>query len=234
MKAMLLAAGRGERMGKLTAQCPKPLLPIAGKPLLQRHLERLAAAGVSEVVINTHYRAQDIDRFLAGWPSPVAVQVSHETELLETGGGIHNALPLLGAEPFLVINSDVWTDFPLQEFLQPQVGLGPQALAHLVLVGNPPHHPGGDFVLAGSEWLENLNEIPSEGDVVQQNALTFSGISLLSPALFDGCQAGRFALGPLLRQAIDDGRVKGTFYQGEWVDVGTPERLAMVEKRLAS
>lgn len=224
MKAMLLAAGRGERMGSLTASCPKPLLPVAGKPLLQYHLERLAAAGFHQVVVNAYYRAHDIESFLAGWQdNPVAVKLIVEPELLETGGGIHNALTLLGDEPFVVVNSDVWTDFPLATLTQQQEKLSAgNDLAHLVLVSNPDHNPAGDFALVDGQYVENSGH----------NLATFSGVSVLTPALFERCTPGRFALGPLLREAVAKGKVSGEVYDGAWVDVGTPERLQRVEDSL--
>lgn len=216
MKVMLLAAGRGERMGPLTDTTPKPLLPVAGKPLLQHHIERLAAAGFSDIVINTAYLGEQIAAFVGdGQRFGVPVHISAEGERLETGGGIFNALALLGDEPFAVVNSDVWTDFPLQSLPRTLNGL-----AHLVLVPNPPHNEKGDFLLQG-------NQCVGEGD---GRRLTFSGISVLSPALFAGAQAGRFPLAPLLRQAIVQGQVSGECHDGIWIDVGTPERLRVVEQ----
>lgn len=216
MKAMLLAAGRGERMGALTLATPKPLLPVAGKPLLQHHLERLVAAGFSGIVINTSWLGEQIAAFIGdGSRFGVPVQLSPEPERLETGGGIRNALALLGDEPFAVVNGDVWSDFPLQMLPRRIDGL-----AHLVLVPNPAHNAAGDF------WLH-------DGRCVVGGAgerLTFSGISVLHPALFAGTSAGRFPLAPLLRNAIEQGRVTGERYDGVWIDVGTPERLSAVEQ----
>ena len=224
MRVMLLAAGRGERMGKLTESCPKPLLPIAGKPLLQHHLERLAAAGFHQVVVNAHYRADDIQRFLNRWhAATLEVELVIEPELLETGGGIHNALPLLGEQPFMVINSDVWTDYPLAALAQKGDALVARGdLAYLVLVANPDHNPGGDFALNGQQRIENGG----------QAMATFSGVSILTPALFEACLPGRFPLGPLLREAVNQSKVGGEFYSGQWVDVGTPQRLQRVEESL--
>lgn len=216
MKVMLLAAGRGERMGALTDTTPKPLLKVAGKPLLQHHIERLAAAGFSEIVINTAYLGEQIASFIGdGRRFDVPVRISAESERLETGGGIFNALALLGDEPFAVVNSDVWTDFSLEKL--PHVM---EELAHLVLVPNPSHNVKGDFLLQDDRCV-------AEG--VGQR-LTFSGISVLQPALFAGVQPGRFPLAPLLRQAIAQGRVSGERYDGLWIDVGTPERLHALEQ----
>lgn len=218
MKVMLLAAGRGERMGALTLTTPKPLLPVAGKPLLQHHIERLAAAGFSGIVINTAYLGEQIAAFIGdGRRFDVPVQLSPEPERLETGGGILNALSLLGDAPFAVVNSDVWSDFPLQNLPRRIDGL-----AHLVLVPNPAHNVAGDFLLQGRRCVAD-----GEGE-----RLTFSGISVLHPALFAGVPAGRFALAPLLRQAIEQGQVSGERHDGLWIDVGTQERLQAVEQRI--
>ncbi|MDQ5909392.1 MAG: Mannose-phosphate guanylyltransferase [Pseudomonadota bacterium] len=213
MKAMILAAGRGERMRPLTDHTPKPLLPIAGKPLIVHHLEALRAQGIIEVVINTGHLGEQLLAALGdGQRWGMQIDWSPEPpDALETGGGIFQALPLLGAKPFLVINGDIWTNYPFS-----QLSTDPPGLAHLVLVNNPPHHPKGDFALA-----EN-------GKVTEAGAprWTFSGISVLRPELFVGCEPGRFPLGPLLRRAMTTGQVSGEFYSGEWRDIGTPQRLA--------
>ncbi len=217
MKAMVLAAGRGERMGSLTDHCPKPLLPVAGKPLLRHHLERLAQAGIKDVVVNASYLGDQVADFLDRQTDlGLQLTVSREPERLETGGGIHNALPLLGNAPFLLLNSDVWCDYPLQQLPQTLPGL-----AHLVLVNNPEHNPAGDFAL-------------EDGAVSVQGhpRFTFSGISVIDPALFAACEAGRFPLAPLLREAMTQGKVQGELYNGYWVDVGTPQRLMAVEQTL--
>lgn len=215
MKVMLLAAGRGERMGALTAHTPKPLLSVAGKPLLLHHIERLVEAGFTEIVINAAYLSEQIVAFVGdGRHFGVPVHLSIETERLETGGGIFNALGWLGDAPFAVVNSDVWTDYPLGS-LPRQI----DDLAHLVLVPNPSHNPLGDFALIDGRCVEE--------QTVER--LTFSGISVLHPALFAGVQSGRFPLAPLLRDAIKQGRVSGERYDGIWIDVGTPERLSVVE-----
>lgn len=216
---MVLAAGRGERMGALTEHCPKPLLAVAGKPLLRHLLERLAGAGIREVVINTSYLGDQVADFLARQTDlEMHFAISPEPQRLETGGGIQNALPLLGDAPFLLVNSDVWCDYPLQQLPQALTGL-----AHLVLVNNPEHHPQGDFGLQGNRVLAQADP-----------GYTFSGISVIHPALFAGCCPGRFPLAPLLREAMAQGLVQGELYSGQWVDVGTPQRLAVVERMLES
>jgi N-acetyl-alpha-D-muramate 1-phosphate uridylyltransferase len=217
MKAMILAAGRGERMRPLTDTLPKPLLTVAGKPLIVHHIERLAQAGIRQLVINhAHLGAMIEARLGDGAEWEVEIRYSAEGRALETGGGIFHALPLLGDAPFLVLNGDVWCDVDLGRLKLP-AGM----LAHLVLVPNPTHHPGGDFVLQGDRVFD------CEGE-----RLTFSGIAVYHPQLFRGCQAGAFPLAPLLRRAMSEGSVSGIRYQGEWVDVGTPERLHELDERL--
>lgn len=221
MKAMILAAGRGERMRPLTDHTPKPLLPVGGKALIVHHIESVRAAGITELVINTGHLGEQLPRALgngANW----GVHIDYSAEppdALETGGGIFQALALLGAEPFLVVNGDVWTDYPFSR-LPPSIS----GLAHLVLVNNPPHHPQGDFAL----MAEN-NNVAESGTP----KLTFSGISVLHPALFTGCTPGRFPLGPLLRRAMAEHRVTGEHYAGIWRDIGTPQRLAELEHLLS-
>ncbi|WP_404471410.1 nucleotidyltransferase family protein [Vreelandella venusta] len=217
MKAMILAAGLGKRMRPLTDHCPKPLLPVAGKPLIVHHLERLNRAGVTEVVINVSYRSEQIIAALGdGSAYQLRIHWSHETTPLETGGGIQKALPLLGDAPFLLINGDVWCDY-----LPTHVALANDDLAHLVLVDNPAHHLSGDFAL-------NHGRVTPDGSP----RLTFAGISLLHPMLLAGEPAGAFALAPLLKQAMVNGRVSGEHFTGHWVDVGTPERLTRLEHHL--
>ena len=214
MKAMILAAGRGERMRPLTDETPKPLLRIGGQTLIERHVNALAAAGIRELVINhAHLGEQLVQALGDGAACGVDIQWSAEPAgALETGGGIFNALPLLGDAPFVVVNADIWTDFPFSELPDE-----PDGLAHLVLVDNPAHHPEGDFVLSSDRV--------SQGGGAR---LTFSGIGVYRPELFSGCSAGAFPLAPLLRQAMDDGRVSGACYHGVWFDIGTPERLQEV------
>lgn len=216
---MILAAGRGERMRPLTDHTPKPLLPVAGKPLIVHHLEALRAAGITELVINTGHLAEQLPATLGdGQAWDVHIIYSPEPpEALETGGGIFQALSLLGPEPFLVVNGDIWTDYPFV-----RLPVAPTGLAHLVLVGNPPHHPQGDFVLA------------ADGKVVEdgETKLTFSGISVLRPELFAGRTPGRFPLGPLLRRALAARQVSGERHDGRWRDIGTPERLEELDREL--
>ena len=217
MKAMILAAGLGKRMRPLTDHCPKPLLPVAGKPLIAYHLARLRESGVHEVVINVSYRAEQIIEALGnGDHYGLRIHWSRETEPLETGGGIQQALPLLGEEPFLLINGDVWC-----EALPDRNALQGENLAHLMLVDNPPHHPYGDFGLAGGR----VNQTDSQ-------RLTYAGIGIIHPMLLAGQPKGAFALAPLLRTAMNNQRVSGERYTGHWVDVGTPERLAELERHL--
>jgi N-acetyl-alpha-D-muramate 1-phosphate uridylyltransferase len=217
MKAMILAAGKGERMRPLTLHTPKPLVPVAGQPLIEYHLRALAAAGFTEVVINHAWLGQQIEDHLGdGSRFGLRIRYSAEGEPLETGGGIFKALPLLGDEPFALINGDVWTDYDFSLLRAPLRGL-----AHLVLVDNPGHHGRGDFRLSEGQVIDG-DEAPG--------TLTFSGLSVLHPALFEGCQAGAFKLAPLLRQAMASGRVSGEHYRGHWVDVGTLERLAEAER----
>lgn len=220
MKAMILAAGKGERMRPLTLHTPKPLVPIAGVPLIEYHLRALAAAGFTEVVINHAWLGQQIEDHLGdGSRWGLSIRFSPEGEPLETGGGIFKALPLLGDEPFLLVNGDIWTDYDFTRLQQPL-----QGLAHLVLVDNPGHHGAGDFRL-------NVDQV--EDGAGASDTLTFSGISVIDPALFDGCNAGAFKLAPLLRQAMANGQISGEHFRGHWVDVGTLERLAEVERLLA-
>jgi MurNAc alpha-1-phosphate uridylyltransferase len=217
MKAMILAAGKGERMRPLTLHTPKPLLPVAGVPLIEYHLRALVAAGFKEVVINHAWLGAQIEAHLgngAGWG--LSISYSPEGEPLETGGGIFKALPLLGNDPFVLVNGDVWTDYDFSRLPQKPAGL-----AHLVLVDNPGHHGKGDFCLQQERVSDGTESAAT---------LTYSGIAVIDPALFDGCTAGAFKLAPLLREAMASGRVTGEHYRGHWVDVGTQKRLAEVEQ----
>ena len=221
MKAMILAAGKGERMRPLTLTTPKPLVPVAGVPLIVYHLRALAKAGCTDVVINHAWLGQQIEDYLGdGAQFGLSIRYSPEGEPLETGGGIQRALPLLGADPFLVVNGDIWTDYPFAGLPQTISGL-----AHLVLVDNPQHNLAGDFTLAGGMVAEGAAGLPR---------LTYSGIAVLHPALFASCQGGAFPLAPLLRQAMQGGRVSGEHFAGHWIDVGTHERLAEVERLLSA
>ncbi|WP_437880214.1 N-acetylmuramate alpha-1-phosphate uridylyltransferase MurU [Pseudomonas sp. LRF_L74] len=220
MKAMILAAGKGERLRPLTLHTPKPLVRAGGVPLIEYHIRALARAGFTELVINHAWLGQQIEDHLGdGSRLGVSIAYSPEGEPLETGGGIFRALPLLGEEPFLVVNGDIWTDFDFGSLNRPLAGL-----AHLLLVDNPAHHPRGDFSL-----LDGLVSEAQEG----QETLTYSGISVLHPALFAGCADAAFKLAPLLRSAMARGLVSGERFSGRWVDVGTHERLAEVERLLA-
>ena len=215
---MILAAGRGERMRPLTDRIPKPLLPLAGKPLIVWLIERLARAGIRNLVINHAHLGEQIEAVLGdGDAWGVQIRYSAEGRALETGGGILHALPLIDAESFLVVNGDVWSDIDLAH-----LRLNRGDLAHLVMVDNPTHNPHGDFHLASGR-LHGLGE----------PRLTFSGVGVYLPQLFDGCHAGAFPLAPLLRDAMALGRVGGTLHTGEWTDVGTPQRLAQLEQRLS-
>jgi MurNAc alpha-1-phosphate uridylyltransferase len=216
MKAMILAAGKGERMRPLTLTTPKPLVRAGGVPLIEYHLRALAAAGFTDIVINHAWLGQQIEDYLGdGSRYGVSIQYSAEGEPLETGGGIFRALPLLGDEAFLVVNGDIWTDYDFSVLHQPINGL-----AHLVLADNPVHHPTGDFSLIGDQVRDGQADAAT---------LTYSGIAVLHPQLFDGCSAGAFKLAPLLRKAMADGQVSGEQLKGHWVDVGTHERLAEAE-----
>ena len=221
MKAMILAAGRGERMRPLTLARPKPLLEVGGRPLIEHHLRSLAAAGFAQVVINVSWLGEQICAALGdGARFGLQIRYSDEgAEPLETGGGIFRALALLGPAPFLVLNGDIWTDYPcacLRDRLRPG------DLAHLVLVPNPAHNGAGDFVLRDGRMVEGE---PGE-------RFTFSGLGVYRPELFDGCTDGIFKLAPLLRTAACAGRVGAELYRGEWLDIGTPERLAALDRRL--
>ncbi|MFZ2314497.1 MAG: nucleotidyltransferase family protein [Gammaproteobacteria bacterium] len=210
MRAMILAAGRGERMRELTLNTPKPLLKVQGRYLIEYAILRLASAGVSDIVINISYRGLQIKAALGdGSRYGVSLHYSEEQERLETGGGIFQALPLLGKEPFIVLSGDVLTDFPLEN-LPKQL----QGLAHLVMVDNPVYHPNGDFGMQGGKI-----------SLTAKPALTFGNISLLHPDLFKGCEPGIFRLSSLLLPAIEKGQVTGEYYQGKWHNIGTPEDL---------
>jgi MurNAc alpha-1-phosphate uridylyltransferase len=212
---MLLAAGRGERMRPLTDETPKPLLTVRGKPLIVYHLERLARAGVHEVVINLAWLGARIRAALGdGSDFGLSIRYSEEGEqALETGGGIFKALPWLGAGPFLVINADVYTDFDVAT-----LEIAADAWGQLLFVPNPPQHPQGDFAL-------------EQGRVTDEGAprWTYSGIGLYRAELFHGCEPGRFPLRPLLQRAIAARRLRGAVYYGQWNDVGTVQRLAALQ-----
>ncbi len=220
MKAMILAAGRGERMRPLTDSTPKPLLPIDEHCLIEHHLFNLHDAGFEEVVINVAWLGQQIiDTLGSGEKYGLNIVFSNEGEqALETGGGILNALPLLGDEPFLVINGDVWTDYPVQQLRARAL----TAKAHLVLVNNPPHHPQGDF---------GIKEGLLQDDV--QHKFTYSGIGIYSADFFQQNECGKFPLAPMIRQYISQQQISGEVYQGAWWDIGTPQRLQHLQQFLS-
>ena len=224
MNAMILAAGRGERMRPLTDALPKALLIAGGKPLIVWHIEKLAAAGFSRIVINHAHLGALIEEALGnGKRFGVEIVYSPETEALETAGGIARALQLLGEAPFAVVNADVYSDFDYRRLADATRSLLPRdRLAHLVLVANPEHHPGGDFA------LREDRVIPDDA------AYTFSGMAAYSPAMFGGIAPGaKVKLATLLRPQIAMQRVGGELYAGRWRDVGTPARLASLERELA-
>ncbi|WP_435627831.1 N-acetylmuramate alpha-1-phosphate uridylyltransferase MurU [Candidatus Ferrigenium straubiae] len=235
MIAMLLAAGRGERMRPLTDHTPKPLLEAGGKPLIVWHIERLAHAGITDLVINHAHLGAQIETALGdGSRFGIRICYSDEGKALETAGGIAYALPLLGDKPFAVVNSDIWCDYDFSHLSERAAALQARGdMAHLVLVDNPPHHPNGDFVLNGSRIIP-LPSTAGGGDGVATK-LTFSGIGVYQPALFSCLPRGSAApLAPLLREQIAAGRVSGEHHCGLWVDVGTPQRLAELDSRLCS
>ncbi|MCX7144478.1 MAG: nucleotidyltransferase family protein [Proteobacteria bacterium] len=220
MKAMILAAGRGVRLRPLTDSTPKPLLTVGGKALIVWHLEKLAGAGFSEIVINHAHLGAMIEAELGdGARFGLAIRYSPETEALETAGGIAAALPLLGTQPFLVLNADIYSEFDVSALRGYRLE---HRLAHLVLVDNPAQHPQGDFAL--EHGLMRENGIPM---------LTFSGIGVYAPRLFGGIPAGaKVPLAPLLRKAMAADQVSGEHYRGRWHDIGTVERLQSLDAEL--
>lgn len=225
MKAMILAAGLGQRMRPLTDHLPKPLLEVGGKPLLQYHLEALQVAGVENVIINLAYLGDKIRAFVGdGSRFGLQVEYSVEPEPLETGGALLQALPLLGTESFLLINGDVWSEFSLASLIHRKLSLS--QLGHLVLVPNPDFHPAGDFALADNGFL--INDINTA-------RYTFAGISLLSPEIIRSYPDARdkFPLGEVLRYGINQKKLTGEVFAGRWSDVGTPERLLALQEILS-
>lgn len=215
---MILAAGRGERMRPLSDSVPKPLLEAGGKPLIVHIIEGLAREGFRDLVINHSHLGEQIETYLAdGGRHGVHIAYSHEPGGgLETGGGIFKALSLIDTDPFVVINGDIWTDFPFSRLPKCLEGL-----AHLVLVDNPPQHPQGDFALQGGRVVE-----------VGEPRLTFSGIGVYARSLFADCRPGKFPLAPRLRAAMARGLVSGEHYRGRWRDIGTPQRLNELDQEL--
>lgn len=223
MKVMILAAGLGKRMRPLTDHTPKPLLRAGGKALLEHHLLRLAAAGFRDVVINVSHLAGQIEAFCGdGSAWGLSIRWSREEQPLETAGGIQRALPLLGDAPFLVVNGDVWTDYPLAR-LRDRQRLAP-GRAHLVLVDNPPQHPLGDFHLSTAGQVQ----VRAQG----RAGFTYAGLGVYTPAFFAGLAPGETPLRPLLDEAIAGNRLDGEYYPWQWADIGTPERLAALDAAL--
>ena len=228
---MILAAGRGERMRPLTDHIPKPLLQVCDKPLIVWHIEGLVRAGIVEIIINLAHLGNQIEAVLGnGSQFGAQIHYSHEAMALETAGGIANALPLLGNEPFAVVNGDIYCDFDFSCLLAVTNSLQANAdTAHLVLVNNPVQHPDGDFYLQADRIIPS----PSDNEDSWPTKLTFSGIGLYHPKLFSPILPGTKApLAPLLRAQIDLGKVSGKHYEGHWVDVGTPQRLKDLDTEL--
>ena len=218
MKAMILAAGLGTRMKPLTDHTPKPLLKVGGLPLIVWHIERLAHDGFEDIVINVaHLGHKIIEELGDGSQWGVRLHYSDEQEegCLESAGGIIKALPVLGDETFLVVNGDIFTDYEFQEHRK----LADGVLAHLVLIPNPEHNPDGDFALDGNKIVDNKQ-------------YTFSGIGYYSPKLFEGIPYGKSSSIPLLKAAMKEGKVTGELFEGEWLDIGTPERLELLNAQL--
>ena len=222
MKAMILAAGLGTRMRPLTEHTPKPLLRVAGVPLIEYHVRNCVRAGITDVVVNHAYLGEQIEAYLGdGARFGCAIRYSREGEPLDTGGGIFRALPLLGENPFIAVNADIWTDYPLGN-LAAVVRERRHGVAHLVLANNPPQHPAGDFYLRDG----------SISDTGEGGKFTLSGLNVIDPALFAGCSDGVFSIVPLLRAAMKAGLVSGEHYAGRWFDIGTPERLCEINALL--
>lgn len=223
MKAMILAAGLGNRMRPLTLHTPKPLLEVGGKPLIVWHIEKLQKIGVTEIVINTAWLGEKLAQVLGdGSEFGVNILWSHEGEGLETAGGIINALPLLGEDPFILVNGDVWTTMDFSTLLDVKLE---NDLSHLVFVDNPAQHPQGDFILAnGRGYTFDQDQ--------QGEALTYSGVAVIHPRMFAGLENGKRPLAPLLKQAMLEQQISASKMQGVWVDVGTPERLNVLDQQI--
>lgn len=218
MRAMILAAGRGERLRPITDDIPKALVEVGGKSVLEWHLERVSLAGITQVVINLGWHGEQIVEHIgSGERYGVEIAYSDEgDEVLETGGGIHKALPLLGDDPFLVINSDIFTDMPV-----PPVRLRDEHLGHLVTVPRPSYLDHGDFNI--EDGLIRRTEHPRH---------TYAGFAIYRPELFASCESGRFSVVPLMFAAADAGRLSGSVYEGQWADIGSPDRLAALRQQL--
>jgi MurNAc alpha-1-phosphate uridylyltransferase len=225
MKAMILAAGLGTRMRPLTDELPKPLLKAGDHSLIEYHILGLAAAGITDIVINLFYLGHKIEEAIGdGARYGVRIHYSPESARLETAGGVINALPMLGSDAFIVVNGDIWTDYSFAKLTGLALG---DSLARLVMVDNAEHHPEGDFVLQPNGYL-------SDGSDARAKKLTFSGISVMHPKLFAGVPAGAQPLAPILRQAMTACRVQGERYDGRWWDIGTPTRLALLDEHLGA
>lgn len=223
MKAMILAAGLGTRMRPLTLYKPKPLLEVGGKPLIVWHIEKLKSIGVSEIVINSAWLADVLIGALGdGSQFGVNILWTREEEGLETAGGIINALPLLGTEPFILVNGDVWTTFDFADLLNINLQ---DDLAHLIFVENPTQHLKGDFTLKEGRAFTFEQNVEGEN-------LTFSGVSVIHPKMFDDLKQGKRPLAPLLKEAMLNGKVSAEKMQTAWIDVGTPERLAALDLQI--
>jgi len=226
LKALILAAGKGERMRPLTERTPKPLLKAGGKALIVHTIERLRAAGITDILVNLAYLGEQISDYLGdGTDLGVSINYSHEPYPLEVGGAIARALDHLGGEPFILVNADVWSDYSFQTLIEKP--LRPQELARLLMVRNPDFHQKGDFVLTESGRLARAGEGSSD-------SCTYSGMALMSPDLIAKypLQREKFALLEVLLHAIDKEALAGEFYSGEWQDIGTPERLSMLNEQL--
>lgn len=231
MKAMILAAGRGQRMRPLTDHTPKPLLPVGGKPLIVWHIEKLVAAGIRDIVINTAWLGHKLQSALGdGGAYGARLLWSPEDPPLETAGGIAHALPVLGPKPFLVVNGDVWCDWDIRAAPRcADAMMERQALAWLLLVDNPGHNPSGDFLLAPDGQVCHAPEAAPTASV----RLTFSGIGVYDPRLLFGVSGREPApLAPVLRQAMQRSAVIGSHHEGTWLDIGTPERLQQLDTQL--
>jgi len=218
---MILAAGRGERMRPLTDVTPKPLLQAGPHRLIEYHLINLAQAGFTDVIINVAWLGQQIiDELGNGEKYNINISYSNEGDrALETGGGIYKALPLLGDEPFLVVNGDVWTDYPFENLQSFQL----KDKAHLVLINNPAHNPTGDFAINNSRLLND-----------EKDRYTFSGIGVYSKDFFTTSSDGKYSLAPMIRKYIDSNEISGEVYEGRWIDIGTPQRLESLTDLLSA
>lgn len=237
VRAMILAAGRGNRLRPLTDSIPKPLVPLCGKPLIEYHIEKLVAAGVEEIVINHAWLGAQIEQTLgSGERWGITIHYSPEPEGgLETAGGIINALPLLGDAPFLVINGDVFTEFDFAELMNQARSFSAVQLAHLVLVPSPQFNAKGDFGLTqdgAHDLVQNASQKNSTSRALAQGEYTFAGLSVLHPDLFKGMKVDFIKLAPILREAMHAGKVSGQLFEGVWSDIGTLERLQEMAEKL--